>query len=490
MKNGLREQVTAVCGLVFVWTVSRANHFGHLIMFGMPDKSDEILYYGIWLAAVSLVALSIANDKTLSTLVDYGKKRWFPVALGLSLGAGCLLLTVCVEGVVLFPWFIIIGGLLNGLGMLGLFPLWAYYLMHKRSKTIYVLMLASMAVSCVITILLNLIQRFDYEWIMPLLAIMPGICYALLPREVKWEELSEGEASRDIALIPGKPLSTILALFFFMLVGTLVKGQSLVEGGFTFSESLTLTVMIAILGYVIVAVMVIRIWQERQHIGFFCVALICIYLVCLVLHLVWPELPVVDGIVMATRYGLNFFFVLLLILFARTEKIKPKTGVALFAAGQLLGAALAYCIVPLLIISTGIDQSAVSWAAFVLMVVGSAVVCWLLIKSRIEMETAAADMETAATNKVVTGEQLREMAIDRISKEHGLTPREKEILQLLAQGFTEAGMAEKLVLSKSTVSSHRRSLYKKLGCSQDERRHKNEAIAFIEDEVQKLKDEG
>jgi two-component system response regulator NreC len=44
-----------------------------------------------------------------------------------------------------------------------------------------------------------------------------------------------------------------------------------------------------------------------------------------------------------------------------------------------------------------------------------------------------------------------------------LSPREKEILQLLADGYSNKEIAEKLVISPSTVHTHRSNLLNKLG---------------------------
>ena len=44
-----------------------------------------------------------------------------------------------------------------------------------------------------------------------------------------------------------------------------------------------------------------------------------------------------------------------------------------------------------------------------------------------------------------------------------LTPREMDVLRLLAQGLTSAQMAERLVIGLVTVNSHVRSIYSKLG---------------------------
>ncbi|MCJ7536474.1 MAG: response regulator transcription factor [Anaerolineales bacterium] len=47
--------------------------------------------------------------------------------------------------------------------------------------------------------------------------------------------------------------------------------------------------------------------------------------------------------------------------------------------------------------------------------------------------------------------------------EPALSPREKEILRLLAEGYSNKEIAEKLVISPSTVHSHRGNLMDKLG---------------------------
>jgi two-component system response regulator NreC len=65
------------------------------------------------------------------------------------------------------------------------------------------------------------------------------------------------------------------------------------------------------------------------------------------------------------------------------------------------------------------------------------------------------------TQKLVQGYlQLAEWDSDR---EPTLSPREKEIFQLLAEGYTNKEIAEELVISPSTVHSHRSNLMIKLG---------------------------
>ncbi len=45
----------------------------------------------------------------------------------------------------------------------------------------------------------------------------------------------------------------------------------------------------------------------------------------------------------------------------------------------------------------------------------------------------------------------------------GLTAREVDVLRVVAEGLTDIQVAQKLVLSPRTVSTHLRSIYNKLG---------------------------
>ena len=53
--------------------------------------------------------------------------------------------------------------------------------------------------------------------------------------------------------------------------------------------------------------------------------------------------------------------------------------------------------------------------------------------------------------------------VDEAERSDGLSPREKQILKLLADGYSNNEIAEKLVISPSTVHTHRSNLMNKLG---------------------------
>jgi DNA-binding NarL/FixJ family response regulator len=53
-----------------------------------------------------------------------------------------------------------------------------------------------------------------------------------------------------------------------------------------------------------------------------------------------------------------------------------------------------------------------------------------------------------------------------------LTSREREVLALMAEGLTNAGIARRLVLTERTVESHTRRVFMKLGIHGDDDRHR------------------
>ncbi len=72
-------------------------------------------------------------------------------------------------------------------------------------------------------------------------------------------------------------------------------------------------------------------------------------------------------------------------------------------------------------------------------------------------------MEQALTGRQRTPVPAEIDAQDPPARPAGLSPREVEVLRLVATGLTDAQVAEKLFISLRTVNAHLRSIYAKLG---------------------------
>lgn len=57
----------------------------------------------------------------------------------------------------------------------------------------------------------------------------------------------------------------------------------------------------------------------------------------------------------------------------------------------------------------------------------------------------------------------RRTTLARLARDHGLTPRETEVLDYLSKGRSQPYIREELVLSKNTVNTHVKHIYQKLG---------------------------
>ena len=73
-------------------------------------------------------------------------------------------------------------------------------------------------------------------------------------------------------------------------------------------------------------------------------------------------------------------------------------------------------------------------------------------------------IDPKVTGKVIQQAKSAAALMD-VESDFGLTDREKDILVLIAQGFSNADIAERLFLSEGTVRNYTKGIFKKLGVS-------------------------
>jgi DNA-binding NarL/FixJ family response regulator len=85
-----------------------------------------------------------------------------------------------------------------------------------------------------------------------------------------------------------------------------------------------------------------------------------------------------------------------------------------------------------------------------------------ILKSALDLDLAAAVKRVAAGETVLDASVTPGAAL-KGEANHGLRPRELEVLQLICQGLSNRAIAERLSLSVNTVSVHRANIMSRLG---------------------------
>lgn len=112
----------------------------------------------------------------------------------------------------------------------------------------------------------------------------------------------------------------------------------------------------------------------------------------------------------------------------------------------------------------------------VLLVISTIYYAFVLFVPLLQAWLHGASEDEAPQPKTSVDEELRERC-DHAAKRAGLTPREAEVLGYLGRGHGVAFVAESLVVSESTVRTHVKNIYRKLGVSSRE-----ELLQLIDEE--------
>jgi DNA-binding NarL/FixJ family response regulator len=87
-------------------------------------------------------------------------------------------------------------------------------------------------------------------------------------------------------------------------------------------------------------------------------------------------------------------------------------------------------------------------------------------------------LETEKASAIVCSSGLSRRRRANVLNE--LTPREHEVLSLMAEGHTNAAIAERLVVTGGAVEKHVRNVFMKLGLPQTDQQHRR-VLAVLTD---------
>ncbi|MDQ3695570.1 MAG: response regulator transcription factor [Chloroflexota bacterium] len=106
-----------------------------------------------------------------------------------------------------------------------------------------------------------------------------------------------------------------------------------------------------------------------------------------------------------------------------------------------------------------------------------------LLKDRVADVTEFVDAvkRVAAGETVLDSEVVAQLIVRRRSKDRtrALSPREREVLTLMAEGRTNAAIADRLFVNAGTIEKHVTSIFGKLGLAESETDHRR-VLAVLE----------
>lgn len=101
----------------------------------------------------------------------------------------------------------------------------------------------------------------------------------------------------------------------------------------------------------------------------------------------------------------------------------------------------------------------------VLVVISAIAAALLLNRQGLAQHWGVAFAERGALSEDIDAQEKRRQWVRAMAVQHRLSPREEEVLELIAEGESMRGIASKLVVSEGTAKSHASHIYEKIGAS-------------------------
>ncbi len=143
----------------------------------------------------------------------------------------------------------------------------------------------------------------------------------------------------------------------------------------------------------------------------------------------------------------------------------PTLRMFAFARAASEGAMLAGILIRRWLRASGaLDDGATLWLITIigLVAVVGCVVLWFSERS-VTSDWGAMGVDPKSGRHVPSRGELVRRRCEALAQEHGLTPREREVLELVADGLNAGQVEQALFLSHNTLKTHLRHIYAKLG---------------------------
>ena len=311
------------------------------------------------------------------------------------------------------------------------------------------------------------------------LALLPLAASSLMILPVQKQVIGESNNETSISDFSKRDKHALIrmgvAFFAFALIESMARTTSPSSGGFGFAQD-TDVVMLLVMAVCLVSVIAISgipsLKIERMYLLYTALVIIVVGMVALA-----PMVGIGNtnwGSVMSFFAKIvSLFLWCILAVVAHRQRtfsiIVFGYGYAMFSLGEIIGL---ICGAGNILIALPYDMQTFACisAAFIALLVNFLLFSERDLKSLMMGEGASTTplsgifekrtlVETEAREKLP---RRFDIIVDKIAEEHGLSPREREIMRLLAMGYTKNAISEKLGVSDNTIRTHSRNVYAKL----------------------------
>lgn len=358
--------------------------------------------------------------------------------------------------------------------------LWAERLMRLGSWPEACLIAAAIVVSGVLTCLLSIVPASVLEGILALLPLVAAGAFlayrgrpggggaSALPSVSPAEHCPlpafSLDTTRDIVAAVG--LLALPLLCRSPMISTQSAWMPL-QDGFTMDQAMQLSIGAGTILGGVAAALIVRFAWNRSFVLVLDLLVLPLSLVSLYTAQLVGMLFVLHFLIVDSTYKVVLFYIMMApFLFPEVRK-GPRSAVPLYASFAFMIAMRALFSGLHSLLTESLYATLVA-VVVLLSFAGAALLALLLVHrqmTRREPSAEAAPSQVSGASETPPLGQRPDIvaACSTLSDRFELTPREREIFLLLAQNYRAPYIAEKLVVSQSTVKTHMRNLYAKLG---------------------------
>lgn len=452
----MRKRIAVICGLAFYWPYFRNSYFG----FFFATSSGLSYPIVVLFASMVVCGLLIQRHESLLTKLIIGSSRWMLVLAGVTTTLLYIQVFLPSSSVMTYLCALALGAI-----SLIIPASWAFFCIGEEKvlqKTLPLDVALSLFFSFVITSF-NVPFATWIPVIYPLFPVTSALFWA-------WGTNWRGAKSREY-------FGRTQAREPLIMVGVFVLGVSVVAGIYTtgvsnFSTDHTNVRLILSIASTLMLAIAMGFARNRPRLVLvvWIVAFLYVFagiMAALIFGENWTDLAA--DVIIVGRLTIWTLFWLLLTNTAIVDRASPCRLMGLFACFR--GAsALATDFSSLMNLELGTGLKVV--LLVVLLVLLGCAFAFMSQNSGFPQREDKAESLVSMLGRDDSFDRAEVCA--RIASAYDLTDRESAVLILVSQGNTVKKIAELLFLSESTVRTHTKNLYRKLGCHS-----KQEVIDFV-----------